>query len=178
MTLQVFNGPITITGPLDYVATITGFSTVEFYGVPYPPTLGTTAPLTRWVCSAFGMSVRQRRNYMFSGTAVLTDPEKNVTVATFTERCDDYGAATVNVILIDPITLKGTERLAIFAKGNPEPMIAVGASDPIGTVIDQFGGTSAIGCVLNGAEISLTSTPGGNLGTLLRVLGQGTISPS
>jgi hypothetical protein len=67
---------------------------------------------------------------MFSGTAVLTDPEKNVTVATFTERCDDYGAATVNVILIDPITLKGTERLAIFAKGNPEPDDSRGRKRP------------------------------------------------
>lgn len=115
---------------------------------------------------------------MFNGTAVLIDPEKGNGVATFTESCDNQNVVTANVVLNQPIVLTGTDTLAIYAKGNSTPMISVSASGPAGITINKFGGKSAIGCVQSGEEISLTRSPGGPLGTLLLVLGQGTIAPS
>jgi hypothetical protein len=57
-------------------------------------------------------------------------------------------------------------------------MISVGASDPAGTEIREFHGTSAIGCIPDETDVSLVKTPGGKLGTLLVVLGKGQIRRS
>jgi hypothetical protein len=57
-------------------------------------------------------------------------------------------------------------------------MISVGASDPAGTEISEFHGTSAIGCIPDDTDVSLVKTPGGPLGTLLIVLGKGKIHRS
>ena len=51
-------------------------------------------------------------------------------------------------------------------------MISVGASDPNGTEIREFHGKSAIGCISDGADLTLVRSPGGPLGTLLIVIGK------
>jgi hypothetical protein len=115
---------------------------------------------------------------MFKGRADLTDPEKGNVVATFNETCHDTGTATATVRLREPVTLQGTERLEIFGTLTDQPMISVGASDPAGTEIREFHGTSAIGCIPNETDVSFVKTPGGKLGTLLVVLGKGQIRRS
>jgi hypothetical protein len=114
---------------------------------------------------------------MFKGKAELNN-ENGALVADFSETCHDYGATTVTVKLCPPLapfTLKGTESLAIFAKGNSQPVIFVEASDPAGTEIREFHGRSAIGCVPDGTGLALVKNPGGDLSTLLIVLGTGTV---
>jgi hypothetical protein len=112
---------------------------------------------------------------MFKGKAELTDPEKGNVVATFHETCHDDGAAAATVRLRTPITLQGTELLAILGTETSTPMITVGASDPDGTEICEFHGKSAIGCIPDGADLTLVRTPGGLLGTLFTVIGRGTV---
>jgi hypothetical protein len=93
---------------------------------------------------------------MFKGRAELTDPEKGGVVATFNETCHDDGTAVATVKLRAPITLQGTQRLEIFGTVTDKPMISVGASDPAGTEICEFHGTSAIGCIPDDTDVSLT----------------------
>jgi hypothetical protein len=112
---------------------------------------------------------------MFKGKAELKDPEKGCLVATFKETCHDDGSAAATVKLKTPITLKGTELLAIYGTVTSTPMIRVEASDPDGTEICEFQGKSAIDCIPKGGDISLVKSPGGPLGTLLVVLGKGTV---
>ena len=116
---------------------------------------------------------------MFKRRAELTD-EKGAVVATLNETCHDYGTTLATVKLrapLGPFTLQGTENLAIFAKGISQPVISVEASDPAGTEICEFHGTSAIGCVPDGTGVSLVKSPGGDLGTLLIVLATGIVTP-
>lgn len=116
---------------------------------------------------------------MFKGKAELVSGE-GVTVATFHETCHGYGTTAVTVRLrppLAPFTLQGTESLAIYAKGIGQPVISVEASDPAGTEISEFHGTSAIGCVPDGTGIALVKNPGGDLSTLLIVLAKGTVKP-
>jgi hypothetical protein len=112
---------------------------------------------------------------MFKGKAELMDPEKGGIVATFKETCPDDGSSAATVKLRTPITLKGTELLAIYGTVTSTPMISVGASDPDGTEICEFHGKSSIGCIPKGGDITLVKSPGGQLGTLLVVLGKGTV---
>jgi hypothetical protein len=84
-------------------------------------------------------------------------------------------AAVATVKLRTPITLQGAQRLEIFGTATDKPMISVGASDPAGTEICEFHGTSAIGCIADDTDVSLTKTPGGDLGTLLVVVGKGKV---
>ena len=95
--------------------------------------------------------------------------------AQFNETCHAHGATVATVRLHTPITLQGTEMLELFAKGNSHPVLTVEASDPAGTEIREFHGTSAIGCLADGTGLSLVKSPGGDLGTLLIVLATGTL---
>jgi hypothetical protein len=115
---------------------------------------------------------------MFIGSAELIDPEKGSVVATFNETWNDDGTATATVRLREPVMLQGTQRLEIFGTLTDQPMISVGASDPAGTEIREFHGTSPIGCIPDETDVSLVKTPGGKLGTLLVVLGKGQIRRS
>jgi hypothetical protein len=115
---------------------------------------------------------------MFKGKAELIDPEKGGVVAMFHETCHDDGTAAATVRLRTPIMLQGTELLEIVGTVTPTPMISVGASDPDGTEICEFHGKSAIGCIPDGADLTLVRSPGGPLGTLLVVIGKGTLRPS
>jgi hypothetical protein len=116
---------------------------------------------------------------MFKGRSELVD-EKGVVVAAFNETCHDYGTTFATVRLrasLAPFTLKGTESLAIYAKGIGQPVISVEASDPAGTEIREFHGRSAIGCLPDGTAVALVMSPGGDLSTLLAVLATGTVKP-
>jgi hypothetical protein len=112
---------------------------------------------------------------MFRGKAELVNPETGGTVATFTESCSTEGSATTKVVLKHAIELKDNERLEIFGTVKDVPVISVGAMDPAGSKIYEFSGKSAVGCLPDKMKISLVKTPGGRLGTLLVVLGTGTI---
>jgi hypothetical protein len=107
---------------------------------------------------------------MFKGKAELTDPETGKIVATFTEDGDK-----MKVVLKHSETLSGTTRVAVYSTLKNEELIAVAAKDGQDTVIHEFHGISSLGALTNGAEISLTRSPGGPIGSLLIVLGRGTV---
>lgn len=112
---------------------------------------------------------------MFKGKADLIDPETKAVAAVFNEtQCDD-GTTAATVRLTKPVVLQGTQRLEVFGTVTDQPMISVGASDPDGTEIREFHGASAIGPIADDAGVSLVRTPGGKLGTLLVVIGNGTV---
>jgi len=111
---------------------------------------------------------------MFRRRAELVREDGTV-VATFNETCHDRGITLATVRLRSPMTLSGTQTLALFAQGVGEAVISVAASDPDGTEIREFHGTSAAGCVPKGTQVALVRSPGGDLGTLLIVLGTGTV---
>jgi hypothetical protein len=112
---------------------------------------------------------------MFEGKADLIDPETKKVAAVFTEmRCDD-GMTMATVRLEKPVVLQRTQRLEVFVTATDQPMISVGAGDPGGTEIREFCGSSAIGAIADNAGVSLVKTPGGDLGTLLVVIGNGTV---
>jgi hypothetical protein len=115
---------------------------------------------------------------MFKGKAELTNPENGDPVATFDETCHDDGTAVAKVRLRTPILLEGKEVLAIVGPATFTPMITVAASDPAGTEICEFQGKSAIGCLPDGADLTLVKSPGGDLGTLLIWLGRGQVHQS
>jgi hypothetical protein len=112
---------------------------------------------------------------MFKGKAELTDPGTGDLVATFHETCHHEGATFATVRFRTPIKLSGTDQLAIVGTATSTPMITVAASDPDGTEIREFHGKSEIGCIPEGGELTLVKTPGGELGTLLIVMGKGTV---
>lgn len=117
---------------------------------------------------------------MFKGTADLID-NKGAVAAVFNETCHEYGSTVATVRLrppLAPFLLQGTESLAIFAKGSGLAVISVEASDPAGTEIREFHGVSAAGCIPDGTGIALVKNPGGDLSTLLIVLGTGTVKPA
>ena len=115
---------------------------------------------------------------MFEGEARLTNPETGELAGTFHEHCHEDGTTSATVRLCNPIRLQGTELLEVVGTQSPTPVISVGASDPAGTEVCEFHGKSSIGCLADGSEISLVKSPGGPLGTLLIVLGKGTIQTS
>src|SRR5262245_47536661 len=98
---------------------------------------------------------------MFNGKAELVDPEKNTPVATFTETCQSDGTAKMKVVLKAPITISGTERLAIFSTVKDQEVIAVTANGGASTAIHEFEGTSSLGCLADKSDITLTRSPGG-----------------
>jgi hypothetical protein len=107
---------------------------------------------------------------MFKGKAELRDPESGAIVAIFTENGEK-----MKVVLRQPVTLSGTTRLAIFGTTADAEIISVAAVDGQDTVIREFHGESSIGSLADRSEISLIRSPGGQLGTLLIVLGKGEI---
>jgi hypothetical protein len=115
------------------------------------------------------------RKPMFKGKAELRDPEKDTPVATFSETCRADGAAHMKVLLHPPLTISGTERLAIYSTLRDQEVISVTATKGSPTTLHEFEGKSSLGCLADKSEITLTRSPGGPLGTLLIVLGKGTI---
>jgi hypothetical protein len=107
---------------------------------------------------------------MFKGQAELRDPESGNLVATFTEN-----GGRMKVVLKQPVTLSGTTRLAIYGTTEDAEIISVAAAEGQDTVIQEFEGESAVGPLPDKSDISLIRTPGGQLGTLLIVLGRGEI---
>jgi hypothetical protein len=109
------------------------------------------------------------------GKAELNDPESKAHVATFTEVCDHDGTAKAQAVLKKPITLSGTERLAIYSTIKDQEVIAISAPGGGTMEVHEFSGESSLGCLPDTTAISLTRSPGGPLGTLLIVMGTGTI---
>jgi hypothetical protein len=109
------------------------------------------------------------------GKAELNDPESKAHVATFTEVCEHDGTARARAILKTPITLSGTERLAIYSTIKDQEVIAISAPDGGTIEVHELSGESSLGCLPDKTGISLTRSPGGALGTLLVVMGTGTI---
>jgi hypothetical protein len=119
----------------------------------------------------------EKENLMSKRRAELMDGNGKV-VATFNETCHSHGTTVATVKLhppLAPFSLTGTESLSLFAKGTSQTVLTVEASDPGGTEINEFHGTSGIGCVPDGTALALVRSPGGDLGTLLIVLANGTV---
>ena len=112
---------------------------------------------------------------MFEGKAELHDPESHAAVAAFTETREHHDKAEARLVLRTPITISGTERLAVYSTIKDREVIAVTAKDGVSTEIHEFDGESSLGCLPDATGVSLTKSPGGDLGTLLEVLGTGTI---
>jgi hypothetical protein len=79
-----------------------------------------------------------------------------------------------------PIAGKGetpgkSDGSAIFSTVKDQEVIAVTANGGASTAIHEFEGTSSLGCLADNSDITLTRSPGGPLGTLLVVVGKGTI---
>jgi len=110
---------------------------------------------------------------VFRGSAELRSPETGERVGTFTEICEDDVTSHARVVLEPPITLSGTEGLAVF--GGPGGVIGIAAENGSPTEIREFRGKSMAGCLPDNTEITLMKSPGGDLSTLLVVLGTGTI---
>ena len=110
---------------------------------------------------------------MFRGTAELRSPETDERIGTFAEICGDDGTSHARVVLEPPIRLSGTENLAVF--GGPGGVITIAAENGGPTEIREFHGKSTAGCLPDNSEVTLTKSPSGDLGTLLVVLGTGTI---
>ncbi len=111
---------------------------------------------------------------MFKRKADIVSADGTV-IAKFNETCRDFGGAVATVRLSSVFTLSGTESLALYAKGIDQVVIGVAASDPAGTEIREFHGASAVGCIPDGTGVALVKNPGGDLSTLLIVLGTGTV---
>jgi hypothetical protein len=107
---------------------------------------------------------------MFKGKAELANPETGKVVATFTEVGD-----LMKVVLKQPETISGPTRLAIYSTIMNEELISIEATNGHETKIHEFHGVSSLGPLADKSEISLTRSPGGPLGTLLVVLGRGTV---
>jgi len=113
---------------------------------------------------------------MFKGKAHLTNGHK--TIGKVVESCQSETQAHLTVTLDPPIELKGTEMLGLYLAGKSEPVLSAAvAKGHAHRHVAEFSGKSTLGCLLAGAQISLTKTPGGELSTLLQVLGKGTIEP-
>ena len=110
---------------------------------------------------------------MFKGKAHLTNGHK--TIGKVVESCQSETQAHLTVTLDPPIELKGTEMLGLYLAGKSEPVLSAGTKGHADRHVAEFSGKSTLGCLLAGAQISLTKTPGGDLSTLLQVLGKGTI---
>lgn len=121
--------------------------------------------------SAFSRENTQK----FNGAATLFDPEKHQAVATFTENCAAGGSATAKIVLKNPVLLTGTHRLEVYGAVQGNALISAAAQSPSGTTIREFSGKSSSGCVAGKTGVSLVQTPGGELGSLLIVLGNGTV---
>jgi hypothetical protein len=81
----------------------------------------------------------------------------------------------MKVVLKHAEALSGTTRLAVYSTLQNEELIAATAKDGQNTVIHEFQGVSSLGALTDGAEISLTRSPGGPIVSLLIVLGRGTV---
>lgn len=109
--------------------------------------------------------------------ASFRNPESGQTVGTFVERCHHDGSATATVTLTSPQTISGTQRLEVYSTLKDEAIISVSADGVSQKTVHELEGTSSLGCLPKGTGVSLVRTPGGKLGTLLEVLGNGTIEP-
>jgi hypothetical protein len=110
---------------------------------------------------------------MFKGKAELKNPETDAKVGVLTERCENDGTAHLTVELEPALTLTGTEFLTISSAAGE--LFSATAKNGGPTEIREFHSKSPVGCLAANTEVSLTRSPGGPLGTLLVVLGQGTI---
>jgi hypothetical protein len=111
-----------------------------------------------------------RGTTMFKGKAELLDPETGKVAATFTE-----DGTEMKVVLKERQKLSGTMRLAVYSTVKDEELISIAAKDGKDIEVHEFHGTSSLGALTDGAEISLTRSPGGEIGSLLIVLGRGTV---
>jgi hypothetical protein len=110
---------------------------------------------------------------MFKGIAELRSPETNARLAVLTETCLGDGTTHARVQLDPPITLSGTENLAIFSTVGW--VIGVGARDGGPTEIREFHGESASDCIPDKGDVTLVRSPGGPLSSLDIVLARGTV---
>jgi hypothetical protein len=65
--------------------------------------------------------------------------------------------------------------LAIYSTIKNQEVISATRIGETTTQVTEFQGTSSLGCLADNSDITLTRSPGGPLGTLLVVLGKGTI---
>jgi hypothetical protein len=112
---------------------------------------------------------------MFIGKANLTDPENAAHVATFYEECETPHQVIVTLSINPAIRLESGQSLEVFAVGNATPVTSLHYSGTGHKSVTGFSGKSTAGCLPVGTEVSLVRNLGGPLGTLLVVLGQGTI---
>ena len=114
---------------------------------------------------------------MSRARASFINPETGQIVGAFFEDCRPDGTALARVRLSAAQTLTGTAQLEVFSTIKDQAVIAVGTDGVAQREIHEFEGTSSLGCLPEDTGVSLVRTPGGDLGTLLIVLGNGTVEP-
>ena len=103
---------------------------------------------------------------MFKDKAELVGSDGGVTIATSYEVCEEDGLATAKLVFTQPIELREAGSLAVMAINNSTPVISIDAKSPDGSVVREFGGRSAVGCLPDHTEVSLVHNMGGALQTL------------
>jgi hypothetical protein len=98
---------------------------------------------------------------MFKGKAHLTNGHK--TIGKVVESCRSESEAHITVTLDPPIELEGTATLGLYFAGSSEPVLSTGTRSHANRHVSEFSGKSTLGCLLAGANISLTKSPGGKL---------------
>jgi hypothetical protein len=131
--------------------------TWQLFPNDFPDFAGSTFPIPVSIVARLSLSrsspdvlhtvIHQRKVVMFVGKAELVDPEKNTAVATFTERCHGDGTAHMRVVLKTPMTISGTERLAIYSTIRNQEVVSVTATGGTSTEIREFDGKSSLGCL-------------------------------
>jgi len=112
----------------------------------------------------------------FAGSAELRDAYTGLHYGVLTESCTSDGRAMIDVALARPFTLNGTERLEIHVSYPAIAATSVGAQEQ--TVrIAGWAASSRVGCIAAGQPVTLDTSPGGLLGSLLVLRARGAVRP-
>jgi Nucleotidyltransferase domain len=90
----------------------------------------------------------------------------------------DLIAALCKKYQVEELSLFGSVLRSDFGPDSDIDFLAVFDHDDYGPWIDEFHGKSAIGCIPDGADLTLVQSPGGTLKTLLVVIGKGKVHRS
>ena len=133
-----------------------------------------TAAVLFATCCTLGTAPAVAATTSATATAVLVDPSNHNYVGTVVEDCR-RGQNLVTVFLNPTRKISGTEELGIEPANTPTFVIGVSAQGGV-LRLHSFGGISALGCLPSGTTVMLVFSPGGDLQTLLTVVGKGTIA--
>ncbi len=108
-----------------------------------------------------------------TSSAVLLQPGSSAYEGVLLQNCVG-GAATIRVALATPILIQQQNALLVLAEGSSTPVVRADASGDM-LEIAAFDGTSAMGCLASGTNVTLVLNEGGLLGSLEIVIGSAVV---